>query len=105
MIGKPLGILCASAIAVRMRWCDLPPEIGRRGLTVVALLGGIGFTMAVFVANLAFESAQELASAKLAILLASLLSALLALAYGKWVFGKPKNSFEAVRAAPEQRGG
>lgn len=104
VIGKPLGILCASALAIRMRWCVLPHEIGWRGLSVVALLGGIGFTMAVFIANLAFESTEALASAKLAILIASAVSALLALAFGRLVFGRRATRFEGARTSVEAHG-
>lgn len=86
LIGKPLGILLASAIAIKLRWCELPQEVGWRGLSLVALLGGIGFTMSIFIANLGFDSAAMLATAKLAILLASFLAAILALILGKWRF-------------------
>jgi NhaA family Na+:H+ antiporter len=104
VVGKPLGILCASALAIRMRWCELPHEIGWRGLSVVALLGGIGFTMAVFIGNLAFDSAEALASAKLAILIASAVSAMLALAFGRLVFGKRSTVLESVRTSVEAHG-
>lgn len=104
VIGKPLGIFFASALAIRMRWCVLPPEIGWRGLGVVALLGGIGFTMAVFIANLAFDSPEALASAKLAVLAASALSAVLAFAFGKLTFGRQPKTFDTVGVSVQRRG-
>jgi NhaA family Na+:H+ antiporter len=104
LVGKPLGILGASAIAIRMRWCDLPGDIGWRGLTVVALLGGVGFTMAVFIANLAFDSSEQLASAKLAVLIASAASAVIALAFGKSAFRKRAEPFDSVGAPVEPQG-
>ena len=86
LLGKPIGILLASAIVIRLGWCALPDDVGWRGLTLVALLAGIGFTMAIFIATLAFPEGAALASAKLAILMASGLAAALALAYGKLSF-------------------
>jgi NhaA family Na+:H+ antiporter len=86
LLGKPLGILLASAATIRLGWCELPADVGWRGLGLVAFLGGIGFTMAIFIANLAFDSATILATAKISILTASLLSAVFALAIGKLCF-------------------
>lgn len=87
-VGKPVGILLASAVAIRMRCCELPEDVGWRGLSLVAFLGGIGFTMAIFIATLAFDSVEMLATAKLAILLASFAAAVGAIGYGKWMFRK-----------------
>ena len=84
--GKPIGILLASFAAIRLRWCSLPEDVGWRGVFLVALLGGIGFTMSIFIAMLAFESAQLLTTAKLAILLASGAAAAAALVCGKVMF-------------------
>lgn len=86
LLGKPLGILLASFIAIRMRWCEMPGDVGWKGVSLVALLGGIGFTMSIFIAMLAFESAQLLATAKLAILVASGAAAALALLLGRMLF-------------------
>lgn len=93
LLGKPLGILLASFLAIRARWCELPEDVGWRGLSLIALLGGIGFTMAIFIAMLAFESATLLASAKLAILLASAAAAAAAVILGRLLF---KPSRQAV---------
>ncbi len=77
VVGKQLGILAFSWIAVRLGWAGLPAGVGWRSLHGAAVLGGIGFTMSLFIANLAFGTPLLLEEAKMGILLASLISALL----------------------------
>ena len=87
IIGKPLGIVLISFIAVRFGLCNLPSGVNWRGMVLVGLLGGIGFTMAIFTATLAFSHPEQLEAAKFAILCGSLVSAIFGLAYGlsqKW---------------------
>lgn len=84
LIGKPVGIVLAGFIGVRLGVAALPASVGWQGLTLVGLLGGIGFTMSIFIAGLAFVDTSTLDAAKLAVLSASALSALLALGYGAW---------------------
>jgi Na+:H+ antiporter, NhaA family len=74
VVGKPLGIVVAAAIAVRVGWCALPPGVTWRGIALIGCLGGIGFTMSIFIATLAFPDPQLLAAAKLAVLVASLIA-------------------------------
>jgi NhaA family Na+:H+ antiporter len=78
-IGKPLGVLSFSWLAVRSGLAIRPPDLGWSLLTGGCLLAGIGFTMALFIANLAF-SGDLIESAKLGIFLASGVSALAGLA-------------------------
>ena len=82
VLGKPLGILLATRLALSANVCCLPEGVEWRGLCVIGLLAGIGFTMAIFIANLAFPDAALLAQAKLAVMSASLLAAVLGLAAG-----------------------
>lgn len=77
LIGKPFGIFGAAWIAVRMRWADLPPECSWSGLFGVSVLGGIGFTMALFIAGLAFSDSTQLDASKIGVLGGSLLTGLL----------------------------
>lgn len=72
VIGKPLGVLVAGFAAVRTRVCKLPKNAGWRHMTGVGLLAGIGFTMSIFITLLAFDDAEAIMGAKLAILLSSL---------------------------------
>jgi Na+:H+ antiporter, NhaA family len=75
VLGKPVGIALATWISVRLGICKLPEGMGTGGVVVLGLLGGIGFTMAIFIANLAFQDAQMLATAKFAVLVASTVAA------------------------------
>jgi NhaA family Na+:H+ antiporter len=77
LVGKPLGILGLSWIAVRSRIASLPHGVTWSMLAGVGMLGGIGFTMALFVGELAFGEGSLLDSAKLGIVTASLLSGVL----------------------------
>ncbi|CAN5661429.1 sodium/proton antiporter NhaA [soil metagenome] len=73
-LGKPIGILGAAWLAVRTGIAELPQGITWRHMLGVGVLAGMGFTMSLFIASLAFVNPAMLATAKLAILLASLLA-------------------------------
>ncbi|MES1945176.1 pH-dependent sodium/proton antiporter [Salinisphaera sp. PC39] len=86
-LGKQLGIFGATWLAVRLGAGRLPPEVTWTQIYGVALLGGIGFTMSLFITSLAFEAPDALVSARSAILLGSALSAvtgLLVLHFGSF---------------------
>jgi Na+:H+ antiporter, NhaA family len=78
-LGKPLGILLACWITVRVGWADLPGGASWGQMLGVGVLGGIGFTMSVFIASLAFPDPQTLNVAKTQIMLASALATVLGL--------------------------
>lgn len=72
-IGKPLGVTLLSFIAVSLGICRLPLDLNWKHIFGAGLLGGIGFTMSIFIANLAFAGeASVINASKMAILLASL---------------------------------
>ncbi len=73
-IGKPLGITAAAAAAVRWRLAALPEGVSWTALHGCAWLGGIGFTMSLFIATLAFDGTGLLDSAKIGILTGSILA-------------------------------
>lgn len=77
MLGKPLGILLFSWLAIKLNWSVLPDGMRWSHVIGVGLLAGIGFTMSMFIAVLAFDSPELIISAKIAIMLGSLLSAIL----------------------------
>ncbi|MFT4053435.1 MAG: Na+/H+ antiporter NhaA [Novosphingobium sp.] len=78
LLGKPIGVFGFSMLAVHLRLADAPAHASRLQMLGVALLCGIGFTMSLFIALLAFPGAPILQSeAKLGILVGSLLSGLL----------------------------
>jgi len=88
--GKPIGIVAAVALAVRARWCELPPGITWRGIVLVGCLGGIGFTMSIFIATLSFSDSL-LAAAKFGVLVASVLAGTTAWLTSYWsTNGKPR---------------
>ncbi|HZT04766.1 MAG TPA: Na+/H+ antiporter NhaA [Steroidobacteraceae bacterium] len=74
-LGKPLGILLATWLGMRAGLSALPEGITWRHMLVLACLGGIGFTMSIFIGNLAFTAPSLLATAKLSVLVASAVSA------------------------------
>ncbi|MEJ2132828.1 MAG: Na+/H+ antiporter NhaA, partial [Gammaproteobacteria bacterium] len=77
LIGKPVGVWASTFVAVRLGLCDLPDGVRFSHVAGVALLAGIGFTMSVFIAGLAFPSDAELLdTAKAAILASSVVAAL-----------------------------
>lgn len=82
VLGKPLGILLASAAMVRGCGVRLPDGLSWRWLLLVGCLGGIGFTMSIFIANLAFASPELLSAAKLGVLGASTLAMVVGLSLG-----------------------
>lgn len=82
--GKPIGIVGITWLMVRTGWCRLPPGVTWAGVWLIALLAGIGFTMSIFIAMLAFADDNLLGAAKLGVLLGSLGAALLGLAWGTW---------------------
>jgi len=72
LVGKPLGIILFCLLAVAMGVCRLPADLRWFHIFGAGILGGIGFTMSIFISNLAFASEPHLINAsKMAILLAS----------------------------------
>jgi NhaA family Na+:H+ antiporter len=97
--GKFLGVLLGAWLAVRVGIADLPAGVGWRHVAGAGALAGIGFTMSLFVANLAFRTPGEAAQAKSAIFAASIAAAVLG--YGMLRFWAP--AAVVVEAAPEAR--
>lgn len=76
LLGKPLGIVFFSWLAVRSGAASLPGGVSWKGITGIGFLGGIGFTMSLFIATLGFgEGSSLLDFARIAILAASLVAA------------------------------
>jgi NhaA family Na+:H+ antiporter len=90
VLGKPLGITILSFAAVYFGISRLPLDLAWRHVVGAGLIGGIGFTMSIFITNLAFVgSAEVINDSKMAILAASLIAGIIGFAWLK-VFGKPK---------------
>lgn len=74
VVGKPVGLVGASWLAVRFGWADLPAGVSWSHMLGAGLLAGIGFTMSIFIASLGLTTPEAQAAAKAAILLASLIA-------------------------------
>ena len=104
VIGKPLGIMLMSFIIVKSKLSSLPENVNWVHMLGAALLGGVGFTMAIFVANLAFINPNDVMVAKVAILAASLVAGVAGFAF---LFIQAKAAslkgvrFEAKLASPD----
>jgi NhaA family Na+:H+ antiporter len=74
IIGKPLGIIVFSYLVIKVGLAKLPKELSMKKLLGAGFLGGIGFTMSIFISLLAFDDAEIINNAKFMILAASLVS-------------------------------
>ncbi len=74
LCGKPIGIMLFSFLTVKLHIADLPEHVNWVHMLGAAILGGVGFTMAIFVANLAYTQDYLISEAKLGILSASLVA-------------------------------
>lgn len=77
IVGKPLGIFALSFFAVKLGICKLPSDLNWKSIIGVGFLGGIGFTMSIFVTLLAFEDAAIINNAKFIILISSLVAGII----------------------------
>lgn len=77
IVGKPLGIFALSFLAVKLGICELPSDLNWKSIIGMGFLGGIGFTMSIFVTLLAFEDATTINNAKFVILLSSLIAGII----------------------------
>lgn len=77
VLGKPIGIMLFSFLVIRLGWAAMPVGATWRKMLGVATLGGIGFTMSIFIDNLAFSDPSMVAAGKVSILLASVIAGVL----------------------------
>ena len=77
IVGKPLGIFLFTFLAVTFGFCKLPNDLNWKSIFGIGLLGGIGFTMSIFVTLLAFDNETIINNSKLIILISSLIAGLL----------------------------
>jgi NhaA family Na+:H+ antiporter len=95
VVGKPVGFLLASWLAVKSGIAEKPASYSWRQLGGAGALAGIGFTMSLFIAGQAFPVADDFAAAKVAVFAASVLSAIIGMAV---LWGAPSTDNE--RTAP-----
>ena len=83
VVGKPVGIIGMTALLVRLGFARLPRGMDWAQVVTVGLMGGVGFTMSILICGLAFADPTDAIAAKCAILLGSVTSALLGMAFGR----------------------
>jgi NhaA family Na+:H+ antiporter len=85
VIGKPLGVLLAASAAKRAKIADFPEGANTSSLLATGSAAGIGFTVAIFIANLAFDDSRTQDIAVIAVIVASVVSALLSIVLFKTI--------------------
>ena len=90
LVGKPLGVTLLCLVAVTSGICQLPPDMKWGHVVGAGIIGGIGFTMSIFITNLAFAgNAETINASKMAILLASLVAGTVGFLWLRFT-GKPE---------------
>lgn len=77
VIGKPIGIVLFTFLAVQLNICQLPKDLNWKKISGAGCLGGIGFTMSIFITLLAFDNVELQNNAKIVILVASVTAAII----------------------------
>lgn len=95
VIGKPLGIVTACWVLVKLKWGELPRGVSWAQLTGIGVLAGIGFTMSIFITMLAFEDAATQDIAKSGVLIASVIA--MAAGYAWLYLSAGKNAQKEIR--------
>lgn len=90
LIGKPVGIILFSLLLVRLRWGSLPAGISWKHLLGAGILAGIGFTMSIFITNLAVKDISTILFGKIAVLTGSVLSCVAGLLWLNFTLKKTK---------------
>jgi NhaA family Na+:H+ antiporter len=83
LIGKPVGIVLFSLLAVFLGWSKLPHDLRWPHIIGAGMLGGIGFTMSMFITLLAFDNSDIIVASKIAIMMASVVAATLGIVWLK----------------------
>jgi len=99
VVGKPIGIIVFTWISIRFKFADKPSGTTWSQLFGVGILGGIGFTMSIFVTILAFTDKEIINDSKFAILISSLLAGLIGYLWLKVSFkDRPKTKSKKIQA-------
>lgn len=77
VLGNTIGIMLLSFIAIKLKLADLPENVNYIQLFGVSLLGGLGFTMSLFISNLAYADEQLIAAAKMGVIIGSVVAGIL----------------------------
>jgi Na+:H+ antiporter, NhaA family len=93
-LGKPIGILMFCFLAVKLKLTSLPDDMNWNSLLGIGFLGGIGFTMSIFITLIAFEDKDLINNTKFMILVASLVSGIIGFIWLKKSIKNKKISIE-----------
>jgi NhaA family Na+:H+ antiporter len=77
VLGNTIGIMLMAGIAIKLKLADLPENVNFKQLFGVSLLGGLGFTMSLFISNLAYLDEDLIAAAKMGVIIGSVVAGLL----------------------------
>jgi len=88
IIGKPVGIWLFSFLSVKMKISQLPEDLNWKTILGVSFLGGIGFTMSIFITLLAFSDSEHITNSKIMILLSSLVAGVIGLLFLRSILKK-----------------
>jgi len=94
VIGKPLGVTLFSWLAVKLKFCTLFENLKMKHVLGAGMVAGIGFTMSIFIALLAFEDAELIKISKLSIIVASMLAAVFSMLF--FVATNKKKTMEEI---------
>jgi len=96
VIGKPLGIFLFSFIGAGLGLCVLPSDLKWKNIIGAGFLGGIGFTMSIFVTLLAFDNDDMVNNSKIAIIIASFIAGLIGFIFLKMTLKTPYEKDEII---------
>jgi NhaA family Na+:H+ antiporter len=91
ILGKPIGIFIFTFLAVQFKFCKIPSDLNWKSIFGVGLLGGIGFTMSIFITLLAFNEQVIINNAKFVILISSCIAGVLGFFILKLFLKQPQN--------------
>ena len=83
VIGKPIGIFLFSFLIVKLGFASLPDDINWKHVLGTGFLGGIGFTMSIFITLLAFDNPEYINGSKIMVLISSLIAGVIGFVYLK----------------------
>lgn len=96
VFGKPIGIFIFAFLGAKLGLCSLPIDLKWKHIISVGFLGGIGFTMSIFVTLLAFDKEEIINNSKIAIILASTITGLLGFIFLKFTLKTNLKIYEAT---------
>lgn len=93
-VGKQVGIFLCSYLAIKLKWCTLPENVCWGKFYSIAVLGGIGFTLSLFIGDLAFEVDEPNYYMRVSVIIGSLLSAIVGTAILYFLLKKSKDHLD-----------